>query len=116
MLAAFINDDHDNWDEQLDALTFAYNTSVQSTTKHSPFELWYRRPKLPIDLIYDNLEFEIELSHKHYADNFKSMFKRAYDKIIHNRDVKVDKAKIKHENSSWWTQESDTYERNNTCN
>jgi hypothetical protein len=41
---------HNNWDDYLDAVVFAYNTSQHKTTKFSPFELLFgRSPQLPID-------------------------------------------------------------------
>ncbi len=41
---------HNNWDDYLDAVVFAYNTSQHKTTKFSPFELLFgRSPLLPID-------------------------------------------------------------------
>ena len=40
---------HNNWDEYLQAVVFAYNTGIHKTTKYSPYELLYGRfPRLPI--------------------------------------------------------------------
>ena len=41
MLACFVNEYHDDWDLYLDAVAFAYNTSVHESTKFSPFEVIY---------------------------------------------------------------------------
>lgn len=39
-----------NWDEYLQAVTFAYNTGIHKTTQYSPFELLFGRyPRLPIN-------------------------------------------------------------------
>lgn len=43
MLRKRINDEKDNWDLPLRECVFAYNTSVQSTTKFTPFYIMYGR-------------------------------------------------------------------------
>jgi hypothetical protein len=57
MLASFVSNNQDDWDELLDPLCFAYNTSVHATTGFTPFELTFgRKPRLPIDLFYHALD------------------------------------------------------------
>ena len=42
------NSEHNNWDEYLQAVVFAYNSGTHKTTKYSPYELLYGRPpRLP---------------------------------------------------------------------
>ncbi|SCV66471.1 Integrase core domain protein [Anaplasma phagocytophilum] len=43
MVSMYISNDHRNWHSILPFITFAYNTSVQSTTRFSPFFLVYGR-------------------------------------------------------------------------
>lgn len=49
---------HDNWDEFLPAVVFAYNTGIHRTTHYSPYELLFgRRARLPIDPPPSNFSF-----------------------------------------------------------
>ena len=51
MLSMYVERKHENWDETLPHITFAYNSAKQESTKPSPFELIYaRNPLLPIDV------------------------------------------------------------------
>ena len=51
MLSPYVDSKHENWDEALPHITFAYNCAKQESSKNSPFELVYaRNPMLPIDV------------------------------------------------------------------
>ena len=51
MLSMFVNSNHTDWDELLPAITFAYNTSRQESTRLSPFYLMHGREALvPLDI------------------------------------------------------------------
>jgi hypothetical protein len=51
MLSGYVNSLGDNWDKYLSLCTFAYNNSVQQSTKFTPYFLNYlRHPILPLDL------------------------------------------------------------------
>lgn len=53
MMSFYISPRHDNWDDLLPFLVFAYNTATQSTTKFSPFYLLYgREPVHTIDTLF----------------------------------------------------------------
>ena len=43
MLACYTNENHRDWEKYLPFIAFAYNTSVNETTKFSPFYLVYGR-------------------------------------------------------------------------
>ena len=59
--AAFVNLDHDDWDEKIPDAVFAMNTAKQATVKISPFELVYgRTPVMSVDLAFPFPEEEPE--------------------------------------------------------
>ena len=95
MIAAYVNVNHDNWDELLPQVQFAYNTAVHSTTNCSPFELMYgRQPRIPLDLFIPNAEIDLQLKPDDYAENLVSSFQSAYEIVKTNRDIRMDKNKI----------------------
>ena len=50
MLACYVQGEPETWDSYLPFVTFAYNTSVQTSLKEKPFYLFYgRQPNLPTD-------------------------------------------------------------------
>ena len=55
MLTNYISEEMDNWDENLDALAFAYNTSCHRITGCTPFSaMFLREARIPVDLTYPN--------------------------------------------------------------
>ena len=48
MQACYVHNNHSNWDLYLQAVAFAYNTSIHSTTGYSPYEIIYG--KKPVNL------------------------------------------------------------------
>ena len=49
-LRSFCNEHQDDWDDYLDMLELGFNSAVQASTQHTPYELLYgRAPRLPID-------------------------------------------------------------------
>lgn len=52
ILSMFVSNNQNDWDEYLPYVAFAYRTTVQSSTKFSPFYLMYgRQPLFPTDLV-----------------------------------------------------------------
>lgn len=55
MLSMYVSSCHDDWDEVVDFVVFAYNTSRQESTGVSPFYLLYGREAiLPVDVALGN--------------------------------------------------------------
>ena len=56
MLKHYVNEHHDNWDEYLPFVLFAYRTSVQSSVLETPFYLMHGRdPNLPHFLTFKEI-------------------------------------------------------------
>ena len=98
MLTSFVNDNQKNWCTLLPSLAFAYNTAVHSSTKATPFELMYgRKPKVPVDLIFSHLKLELHLDPNGYASELKNNLHTAFDQVIKNRDLAMDRNKVRHD-------------------
>lgn len=55
MFSMFVNSSHSNWDDVIDHVVFAYNTSRQESTGMTPFLMLYgREAVLPIDFALGN--------------------------------------------------------------
>jgi hypothetical protein len=51
MLRAYVSPHHNDWDQHLTAVEFAYNNSVQASTGYTPFYLMYgQHPETPLTL------------------------------------------------------------------
>lgn len=61
-IAKYSHDHSDEWDVKLGELVYAYNTSFQESTKHSPFEAMFGRvARLPVDCNTDNVDADRKL-------------------------------------------------------
>ena len=84
----------DDWDENLNALSFAYNTARHETTKFSPFYLMFMRyPKIPLDLFERQIEPTLHLNPNEYAEQTQQRLKVAYEAVTNNTRSRMDKAK-----------------------
>ena len=100
-LSKLVNEKMDNWDEFLPFVQFAYNTSVNATTKCTPFEMMYgRKPRLPLDLLLPEVKVDLQLDPENYAQNLKSTLQEAYKLAEINRDSRDDKEKINYDRKS----------------
>jgi hypothetical protein len=89
---------HNNWDEYLQAVVFAYNTGIHKSTRYSPYELLFGRlPRLPINTpphcfsfkkpndYFDQLKKTLRIYHqaaRHHIMVQQQNSKKTYD---HNR-------------------------------
>ena len=80
-LATSVSDHPENWDEFVQKICMAYNTSVHPTTGFTPFFLTFgRQAKLPVDLLYGTLEPD-PLPPSQYAATLKTAMGEAYEKV-----------------------------------
>ena len=97
MITHYVNGKQNDWDELLHKLAFAYNSSVHHTTGATPFELVYgRQPRIPIDLIHSHVNLNLDLT-TDYAATIKQQLNDVFAQVIHNRDVQMNKHKIRHD-------------------
>ena len=95
MIKTYINEDYDNWDDLLNGLAFAYNTSMHATTKFTPYELMFGRiPKLPIDLFIEKPIIEFPVTEGEYADKIKCNLRGAFDAVFTNTQSRMVLAKV----------------------
>lgn len=96
MLKNYCNEFHDDWDEFLDQVIFAYNIAVHSSTGVSPFEMMFNRT--PRDV--DSLMFAEELKFFHNS-NYPAIIheRQRIKEIVKNALTKSDEHKIKYYNA-----------------
>lgn len=129
MVRAYIKEDQTDWDQHLDKLAYAYNSSVHETIKQTPFEMMFlRKPKIPIDLIIppientsrermhrvrienteksevevlDDIEVEVNMPEnaKQYLADLKSKMQDCFKRVENERDLVMDKKKLQHDRS-----------------
>ena len=88
MLSTTIADHPWDWKDNLRQLCYAYNTSVHSTTGHTPFFLMFgRQARLPIDLAFQ-LPSDQPVYHSHYVNQLQNTsrdsYKQVREKLGHN--------------------------------
>ena len=76
MLATCVEDRTENWEDYVQKVCMAYNTSTYATTGFTPFFLMFRRQvRIPADLMYGTAEPE---SHD-YGEYAAKLRKTLYD-------------------------------------
>jgi len=107
MLATIVDESGGEWEEHLSKVCFAYNTSKQSSTGFTPFQLMFGRlARIPLDVIYKTpmpepttvpqyvaqLRQSLEKAYKLTRENLKTAAgrqKERYDRKRHGDPYKV---------------------------
>ena len=86
MLKTLSEKEKADWKNHLSKLAYAYNVTVHSTTKYSPYFLLFgRNPKLPIDEIFEPVSNDrIQKSYKNYVDDWQKAMKEAFEIVREN--------------------------------
>ena len=80
MLGTLEPEKKSDWKKNLPSLTYAHNCTKHETTKVSPHELMFRRkPRLPIDAIFDTPVQEVSQTTKEYVEQLKKRMKTAQE-------------------------------------
>ena len=96
-LVKYINADQNDWDENLESVLVSYHTSVDATTKYTPFFLMYgREAVLPIQLQTGNVDndhtlvtiTDIESEAQKYATQLDMTRTEAFMKVASNIQTK----------------------------
>ncbi|UYV64395.1 K02A2.6-like [Cordylochernes scorpioides] len=78
MMAMYIDERHQNWDEILPFVTFAYNSSIQDTTGYSPYFLIHgREPLTFLDSTFDMPELSKYKDYDEYVSNLLEIIEDA---------------------------------------
>ena len=88
MLATTIADHPWDWEDNLRQLCYAYNTSVHSSTGHTPFFLMFgRQARLPVDLAFElpqtQAVYQAEYT-LHLQNTLRDSYKQVREKLGHN--------------------------------
>ncbi len=94
MLSFYVGPRHDDWDNCVEFVCFAYRSSVQASTKESPFYLLYGRdPRLPIDAAYQAYRRWSEIDVTDYARDVALRLTEAHDLALKYIDSAQEKQK-----------------------
>ena len=86
MLACYVNEEPETWDNYLPFVTLAYNAAKQSSLAESPFYLFYgREPNLPSDL-KTNEQNLVEEDENYYRKNWLKALEIAKTHLLKAQD------------------------------
>ena len=84
MLGTLEEDEKKDWKKYVSSLVYYYNCTPHETTKTSPFELLFgRKPKLPIDAVFQNARQDTDVSEstQQYLEDLQMRICKAHDVV-----------------------------------
>ena len=98
ILTMFVDSSHSNWDWFLQASLSAYNTTVHSSLKFSPYEVLFgRKPKIVADVILAKPVDEQELDMNDYVVKLKNNASRLREVVNNNLKKAYEKQKFQYD-------------------
>ena len=79
-----LEDEKKDWKKYVSSLVYYYNCTPHETTKTSPFELLFgRKPKLPIDAVFQNARQDTDVSEstQQYLEDLQMRICKAHDVV-----------------------------------
>ena len=93
MLSTTIKDHQGSWEDHVQAVCLAYNTSVQPTTGYTPFYLMFgRQARVPIDIMFGDSPV-VTSSPSVYATKLQQSLTTAYDQVRNKMDATFQRQK-----------------------
>ena len=88
-----------SWKGHVQKLVYAYNCTKHSTTSYAPyFLLFWRKPRLPIDLIFEPRRKTTQQTPSKFADDWKNEMSQAYKTVSTNSSFRNRKDIARHDN------------------
>ena len=79
MLRTMTESQTSNWKNHVNKMTFAYNSTRNDATGFSPFELLFgRKPRLPIDIIFEKQETIVAKTYPEYLKQWRTAMEEAH--------------------------------------
>lgn len=95
MLSIYVDGKHRDWDKYLLFMVFAYNVSVNKTTKFSPFFLMYgREPRFPFELASGGTNIITMGGYTTMAEDYEHRFRTAFELARQNTQSSQHKMEV----------------------
>ena len=79
MLRSMAEKQKTSWSKHINKMMFAYNCTKHEATGFSPFELLFgRKPKLPLDIIFGNVQTPVSKQYPDYVKQWKNAMEEAH--------------------------------------